>query len=154
MGQIRAVTIYTDPNGKPRVRVTLAEGVNTWLTHGFEQRGDIYRAEDGDIVQYYCYDKPGGGYGGRRFDITMRDGSRRSLIGPWSSRAGVVNKLFPDRDACVEATDQHNCVCDIKVKALETWGIRFDRVVKWGDEVYYEPFMPVTQPRNEELSLF
>jgi len=35
------------------------------------------------------------GFGGSRFTLPMEDGSIVKLIGPWSSRAGVMNLHFP-----------------------------------------------------------
>jgi len=68
----------------------------------FEQRGDLYYACDERTgqVKYFSYNGPGGGYGGHKFTINMKDGTTKTLIGPWSSRASVMNGAgFPH---CVE----------------------------------------------------
>ena len=39
------------------------------------------------------------GFGGSHFNLEMKDGSVKTLIGPWSSRAGAMNRVFPH---CVE----------------------------------------------------
>jgi hypothetical protein len=68
----------------------------------FEQRGVLYYAELNGFVNYFAYESPGRGYGGRHFHITMKDGEERTLIGPWSSRAGCMNQA--DFGLCVDAT--------------------------------------------------
>jgi len=53
--------------------------------------------EDG-YVRFYSYREPGRGYSGATFSIMMReDGKEIDLVGPWASRAGVMNKVgFPE----------------------------------------------------------
>jgi hypothetical protein len=49
-----------------------------------------------DFVDYFYYERPGNGYGGAKFDLNMKDGTVHTLIGPWSSRASVMNSMgFP-----------------------------------------------------------
>ena len=59
----------------------------------YSKNEGIYYAEKDGYVSYLHYLKPGQGYGGRAFSLKMEDGTTETLIGPWSSRAGVVNKL-------------------------------------------------------------
>jgi hypothetical protein len=59
----------------------------------FEQKGPLYFAEFEDYVRFFCYSKPGDGFGGREFKLKMKDGAEKILYGPWSSRAGVMNKV-------------------------------------------------------------
>jgi len=67
----------------------------------FSQRGGLYFGYDTDgYVRFYSFSQPGNGYGGSTFTLNMTDGTRKKLKGPWSSRAGVMNKVgFPD---CVD----------------------------------------------------
>lgn len=57
----------------------------------YEQKGSLYYGEKDGYVNFFAYDRPDQGYGGRHFPITMTDGTEKVLIGPWSSRAGVMN---------------------------------------------------------------
>lgn len=87
----------------------------------FEERMGIYRADVGDVVRYFSWTGPGDGYGGRVFDITMINGEKKSLKGPWSSRAGVVNRLFGEMDhiiECIDVSDGHRTTIDVKIPAL------------------------------------
>jgi len=59
---------------------------------GFEQRGPLYYAEKDGCVRFYAYNGPGQGFGGREFSIRMENGEERVLKGPWSSRAGCMNR--------------------------------------------------------------
>lgn len=63
-----------------------------------EQGGNIYFSEQEGCVSYLFEDlRDHSGFGGRPFDLHLKDGSWRRLDGPWSSRAGIVNGLnyFP-----------------------------------------------------------
>jgi len=57
----------------------------------YEERNCLFFAENDGEVSFFAYKGPGDGYYGRTFNIRMKDGSRKDLIGPWSSRAGCVN---------------------------------------------------------------
>jgi hypothetical protein len=59
----------------------------------YEEREDLFYAELNGYVSFYYYSQPANGFGGAVFNITMKDGSERMLKGPWSSRAGVANRL-------------------------------------------------------------
>jgi len=57
----------------------------------YEKRGSLYCTELDGYVSFYAYSRPDNGFGGRVFPITMVDGSKVDLKGPWSSRAGCMN---------------------------------------------------------------
>jgi hypothetical protein len=57
----------------------------------YEQRDSCYFGENGGLVSYYSYRGPDNGYGGRHFKLKMKDGTEKTLIGPWSSRSSVMN---------------------------------------------------------------
>ncbi|HXM57233.1 MAG TPA: hypothetical protein VOB72_17670 [Candidatus Dormibacteraeota bacterium] len=62
----------------------------------WRQHGPIYLAErDGFVSQLY-YEGPGDGFYGAVFHLTMEDGSRRELIGPFSGGAHTVNEARPE----------------------------------------------------------
>ncbi len=52
----------------------------------YEQRGSCFFAQhESGLCSFFSYSGPSkDGYGGATFDITMVDGTKRALIGPWS----------------------------------------------------------------------
>lgn len=68
----------------------------------YEQRGNLYFAEKDGYVHFLCEDpRDHSGYGGRAFDLTMKDGTVVVLKGPWSGRAAVMEAA--GFTPCVEA---------------------------------------------------
>jgi hypothetical protein len=63
----------------------------------FEHEDGLWVGIEDGYVEYYAWSGDGndGGYSGRCFEITAVDGGRVILRGPWSSRAGCVNKPRP-----------------------------------------------------------
>ena len=61
----------------------------------FVKKGKIYYAEKEGIAKFFSYpgDSPGEGFGGSKFEITLKNGDKKTLIGPWSSNSGYVNSL-------------------------------------------------------------
>ncbi len=57
----------------------------------YTQKPGFYYGEYNGIVSFYAYKSPGEGYGGREFILPMDTGKKKTLKGPWSSRAGVAN---------------------------------------------------------------
>ena len=68
----------------------------------YQEKNGIYYAELEGFVSFFSYSGPDKGFGGRKFPITMMDGSKKELIGPWSSRAGAVNSI--GFGPCVDAS--------------------------------------------------
>jgi hypothetical protein len=60
--------------------------------------GLLYVAELEGYVRFFLGDpdRPGRGYDGARFTLRLADGSTETLIGPFSSRPDVVNRVFPE----------------------------------------------------------
>ena len=56
----------------------------------YQQKGSLYVAEKDKYVSFYSCEKSGIGYNGINVIINV-NGNMTALIGPWSSRAGVVN---------------------------------------------------------------
>jgi hypothetical protein len=57
----------------------------------YEEKDGLYYAQHEGYVNFFYYVQPNNGFGGRCFDIIMKDGSKEVLKGPWSSRASVAN---------------------------------------------------------------
>jgi len=65
--------------------------------------GGLYFAENDGYCRFFSHHGSGnnGGFSGNAYDITMIDGSRKTLLGPWSSNAGEMNTR--GFGPCVEA---------------------------------------------------
>lgn len=60
--------------------------------HVYDTKDNLFLSVVEGQASYFYWAGPGDGYGGRVFVTKMRDGSIRKMAGPWSSRAGCVNK--------------------------------------------------------------
>ncbi len=75
----------------------------------YEERSGSYFAVLGDQVDFMYHSDPPdeqtNGYGGRAFELTMQDGRKVTLVGPWSSRCGAMNArgFVPSTEASVTA---------------------------------------------------
>lgn len=115
----------------------------------------MYFAELGGYVNFFVHcPQQETGYGGRTFHVTLEDGSKRSIKGPWSSRSGCFNKqkMIPQ---CVECgiTDNPSVyskgytfysgaiTLDLVERHLKAHipGLQMRREVKWEGEIYYYP---------------
>lgn len=76
---------------------TVKNPVQTW-----EHRDGLWRAESGIFVNFKAYSRPGDGYGGQSYPVIDTDGRKTIMKGPWSSRAGCANAIFPGHERCVE----------------------------------------------------
>jgi len=78
----------------------------------FEKKYPLYFAEKEGYVAFFSYRNPGNGYGGRTFNINIRqkngNTTKEELIGPWSSRTGVMNKVGFIPSMSVAITDDEN----------------------------------------------
>lgn len=85
-----------DVANDPKLEV-LIDGVPDRSEMRFEhdsERGLWYADHEG-YAEFFKWSGPEneGGYGGRNYTITTVDGEEVTLRGPWSSRAGVLNKF-------------------------------------------------------------
>ena len=78
---------------RPHLQVLLDEFPTEGL---WEKKDGVYRCINGAMIQFLCYEQPGGGFGGRTFTLPMIDGSTEELIGPWSGSSSNVNAAFKD----------------------------------------------------------
>ena len=95
---------WKDFANSPQLTIILAAGVSVPARsdYRYSKKGNLYYGFRGDhFVSYFSYSSPGKGYGGATWDITMLDGTKEEVIGPWSSRASAVNTQFPH---CVDVT--------------------------------------------------
>jgi hypothetical protein len=82
-----------DVDNDPRLEV-LVDEIPDRSELRFEHEDGLWVAIDNGYVEYFAWSGDGndGGYSGRSFEITTVDGEQVTLKGPWSSRAGCVNK--------------------------------------------------------------
>jgi len=59
----------------------------------YEEKDNMFFAEHDGFVRFFYRSKDTSGFGGSTFNLTMKDGSKVALKGPWSSRSGCTNKL-------------------------------------------------------------
>lgn len=73
--------------------VEYAKPVALW-----ERQGHFYR-RDGDLFVEYFVHNPRNetGFSGATFQGRLKDGSSFNIKGPWSSRPGCINNVWPDR---------------------------------------------------------
>ncbi len=64
----------------------------------FIHRGNIYLGHHppSGQVWFFHYEGPSTGFGGKTFDLNMLDGSRETLVGPWSASIELVYQWFDD----------------------------------------------------------
>ena len=112
----------------------------------FDREGTLYFAELHGVVKFFSYNGPGRGFAGRVFPITMRDGSAIRLEGPFSSRAGVMNRqgFTPCLEVAVHSVHTRYGGCHMTVRkarqVLHKWGFaHWDLlpVIKFGSEPYW-----------------
>lgn len=139
--------------------------VKTW-----ENKNGMWRAEEGDFVNFKAYSAPGDGYGGSVYPVILKSGERVELKGPWSSRAGCANRVFTNRDRCVEYSTPGEQTfaqrqeawkrpyfgglggCAIKANALIEWLFDHDFMcqhlhLKKGSDAFRNPEFTITREK-------
>jgi hypothetical protein len=80
-------------NNPPHLEL-LVSSIPTVEQHVYEQREDCYYSEIDGICSFFSWDgRQDRGYGGRHFTLRMKDGSIKTLMGPWSSSCAAMNSL-------------------------------------------------------------
>lgn len=100
-------TVRAESNNPKRLQLVLKldapNGMPSWDDYLYDRVGCLYMGFFGHLVQYFAYSKPGNGYGGAKVRATMMSGDVEELIGPWSSRTGVINHGFRDfYSSCID----------------------------------------------------
>ena len=140
-------------NNDPYFEV-IVDDLPKWEDMRFEEHEGLYVAEKEGVVYYIYKQNPSradDGFDGRYCEVTMKDNSKRSWYGGWSSRAGCVNKLFSEIQILdvVYQTDKYRYPFiasgvnkNILEKALKDLGIikfGIQKIIRWEDEIYYIP---------------
>jgi hypothetical protein len=77
----------------------------------FEERDNCYLSVDAGGYANFWYWNPGSnnrGMAGHEFDIKLRNGSKVTLRGPWSSNSQAINSLFETQVMEASVTDKPN----------------------------------------------
>lgn len=114
----------------------------------FQRLDNLFYGEDKEsgYVRFFCWDEARGqdqGFAGRHFPITLVDGTEIVLKGPWSSRAGVMNKFFQDA-ACVDVHFEEQ-------EGYPTWGaFSMTKILAWMVKNYDKiDFWMTCETRND-----
>jgi len=122
--QITAVRLGAEYRGQifPRVEVELDRKYASDHLR-FEHRAGLWRADDGVLGCFYAHsgnERNEGGFGGAVVDITMIDGTKKKLAGPWSSSPSSVNATFHDRLPLMDVVLKNSSI-NVTVMAVEEW---------------------------------
>jgi len=156
MRVLDAAVDWKERYGNPPKLQVLVDEVPDRPELRFRHEDGLWVAIEDGYVEYFAWSGDGndGGYSGRCFEITTVDGEQVTLKGPWSSRAGCVNKRSFGPVVDVElATDLKVLERGYTFKAgtvtlsaakqaidLVDEASHLERVVKFGsDEPYWRP---------------
>lgn len=101
LSRILSATVdpYLDFDNPPTLCVEISEPLQIetpWEILHEDSEGTLVMQQEGPFANFLYEDKHNhDGYGGRRFELLLKDGSSRTLKGPWSSREACVNKYIP-----------------------------------------------------------
>lgn len=86
----------------------------------YEQRGSMYFAQDERTgrVSYFFYEKPGHGFGGYTYNLSMKDGTTAILHGPWSSNSHAMNRAGFEPSKEVTIRGKYNMADAMTVKEI------------------------------------
>jgi hypothetical protein len=79
-------------------------------TMRYRRSRNLYYAEQDGYVHFYASGPDGRGFCGDSFKLQMKDGNTTILIGPYSSRAGVMNKAGFG-SPCIDVAIADNRMC-------------------------------------------
>ena len=104
----------------------------------------LYFAEhESGLVRFYCHDtRNESGYGGSSVTLNMKDGSTKTIKGPWSSRSGAMNNHFRHSVECSirpEDTGYNlggHITVELAEKLAEMTNVILARQSRHGDLVY------------------
>jgi hypothetical protein len=106
--------------------------------------GTAYWAEKNGFVSFFWHDpKNERGYGGWEFSLRVHTGPDESEVriikGPWSSRSGTMNPIFPHSVDCVVNNLAAHITLDSAIKAIEMIPETGLAQVSWHGDLEYIP---------------
>jgi len=75
----------------PTIKI-LVDGMPKLSDLRYHQKGSLYYSELDGYVNFYYYNSPGRGFGNRSFELVMANGEKKTLKGPFSSKAAIMNE--------------------------------------------------------------
>lgn len=150
-------------DNNPRFKV-LVDQLPPWEESRFiEAAPHLYYSNNDGFVRFLAGDtkKHGEGYGGRQFNLPMKDSSTVILVGPWSSRSGCFNYKM-DVEPCCEVliTDKEEVFEQgytfyggvLSVARLQECAklanVYLAEVIMFEDEHYFVPCLRRTPPKG------
>lgn len=129
-------------DNSPRLRITIDGPPPEPESFRYTEKDNLYLAVKDGFARYYYYKELGDGFYGRKIPITMADGTEKILEGPWSSRAGHVNRTHDQQ--VVDVAIQYNkyglfsgaITLELAMKLAPLAGVGLARVEHVGDIVY------------------
>jgi hypothetical protein len=115
----------------------------------FQNKGRLYFAEHDGYVRFFAGSttENEGGFGSRKFPITLHNGNKVTLLGPWSSRASYMNQHFEPHcvDVYIYETESEftsgiggAVTLEVAEKAAEMAGYELEREVSRNGDINYE----------------
>jgi hypothetical protein len=89
--------------GDPEELLLLVDHIPSREEMRWRERDGLYVAEQDGCVSQLHAGGDGRGFYGASFELTMDDGTRRTLVGPYSGAPGSVNEAFPELGGVVVA---------------------------------------------------
>lgn len=111
-----SVNWYEGYSNDPRLQIVVDEKPK-FEDLRYEHKGEsLWFAHKEGYVSFFSWRGPGNedGYCGRKYTITLLNGTKKDLLGPWSSRSGVMNQYFIPQclDVSLKTTqDTYSCWC-------------------------------------------
>jgi len=108
------------------------------------------------LVNYYAYDpRDKTGFSGAVYELPLKNGKTRKIVGPWSSRSEVMNEYFKSHNTEITIKeDEDSCL-------IGGYAMSNSRIIKYlkqfrPDVKYYiseekRVFIPKDQPANERF---
>lgn len=134
----------------------------------YTKNSNIYWSQSDGFVSFY-YHNPSDetGFGGTLFKLKMDDGSEKTIKGPWSSRPGIMNKIFPHSVEIMLTDDEEawnrgftfiNTYCTLNnaIKAAALAGTHLVRYIHY-NEISYHPSLvsdAVVKPFRDKFLMF
>jgi hypothetical protein len=132
------IDLHVGYANSPSIIVEIDDGVPYHFDFSYEKRGSLYWGELNGFVCFFSHniiDQQG--YGGILFDLRMLDGTVEHLLGPWSSRSGVMNKAgFPHSKEVSFMNEKGLVEGHILVSELEQF-VNLNQKIGYNGEIEY-----------------
>lgn len=141
MQVISAIVNSSSFYGTPRVCIDVViKGESDYVYELIKQENELFvRGEDGDTGDFNALTNNHNGFGGSIKKFKLSNGQTINWAGPWSSRTGVINQLWPNKEPLVECVSQYQVITYVRKDTLEKLGIKLMQTIDRDGEIYYRP---------------